>query len=214
MFGIGELVGGLFGNRQQKNANEANSAAALEQMMFQERMSNSAHQRERWDLQAAGLNPILSGTGGMGSSTPAGAMAVHREGATPAFAGVAAAQGVRRLGQELKNMKSQDYATRQLGRETHFKGTAAMHTARQTWHDSWSAEQRRYQEEELYKQRKQDTETRQLDLDVRRREQKGLLDAAGNVSSTAMGYKRIIDAVLDTMNPLKGFGLGGSRPCR
>lgn len=70
--GAGLLGGGLdYLGAQQQNASARQQAD--QQMAFQERMSDTAHQREVADLKAAGLNPVLSVNSG--ASTPVGSAA-------------------------------------------------------------------------------------------------------------------------------------------
>ncbi len=90
-FGLG-LAGDLFSAKSSRRA-------ARGQMAFQERMSNTSHYREAQDLENAGLNRILSVTGGPGASTPGGAMAT-----IPAM-GSTALQGMR-IRAEIKNIES------------------------------------------------------------------------------------------------------------
>ncbi|QCQ85089.1 DNA pilot protein [Blackfly microvirus SF02] len=69
------LLGGLFGKSGAEKQNKAQALEAQKQRDFQQYNADTAHQREIKDLKAAGLNPILSGTGGSGAPAPGGAQA-------------------------------------------------------------------------------------------------------------------------------------------
>lgn len=116
MFGIDDafagglsLAGGfmnnMFAGQRQEDQQQFSAQQAANQMAFQERMSNTAHQREVTDLKAAGLNPILSVN--HGASSPSGAMATTTAAPVHDMLGPAVntAMAHMRLKEEVKNMQ-------------------------------------------------------------------------------------------------------------
>lgn len=72
---VGASIGGAFdGAASTSKANKRNQEMSREQMLFQERMSNTAYQRSMKDLDKAGLNPMLAFQQG-GASSPSGSQA-------------------------------------------------------------------------------------------------------------------------------------------
>lgn len=121
------ILGGLRDDDRNARAaadqRQADERGAERQMAFQsqesatarqfaERMANTAHSRQVSDMRAAGLNPILSATGGHGASAPtvgapsgAKAGAALQSGSNTGLGIVTSAQASQRLTEELKNIR-------------------------------------------------------------------------------------------------------------
>lgn len=113
----------------QERTNSANAKQAARNFEFQEQMSNTAHQREVSDLRAAGLNPILSATGGKGASSPGGAQAVMGN-------SVASAQESRRANAEVANLRA---TNENIHADTKLKTNLGHSALEQTYLNYWNA---------------------------------------------------------------------------
>jgi len=102
---IGSLIGGSYTN--DRNMEEARRAR-----QWSSAMSATAHQREVADLRRAGLNPILSATGGSGASTPGATQGKMEDPVTPA---ITTALEARKLKQEMEAIGSQKDLNQALG---------------------------------------------------------------------------------------------------
>lgn len=101
------LIGGFMSNR-------ASAKEAARNRDFQADMSATSHQRATADLEAAGLNRILSVTQG-GATTPGGSMAAQHDPITPA---VHTALATKMQSEQISNLREQ---RRILGAEADIK---------------------------------------------------------------------------------------------
>jgi len=114
--GGASIIGGVLGNR-------ASAKQAAMNREFQHYESSTAHQREVADLEAAGLNPMLSVRfGGPGASTPGGAVAPQHDVISPA---VASAREAQLMKAEIELKEAQAADARASAKVKSFPGAAS-----------------------------------------------------------------------------------------
>ncbi len=172
------ILGGYLSNR----ASAKQAAIAREEAG---RFSGTAHQREAQDLEAAGLNRILSGTGGAGASTPSGMVASQPADYSGA---VTTALASRRQKEELKLMNAQ--------RETEY-GKAA---------EAWERQGLLYEQTRHAESAKN---VQFMDEAIAKGRLKGDMDMSKFWSSEPYAIKRRADAGLETARKLIPFTTPG-----
>ena len=129
--------GGIFGQIAGHVANKATdflfgNYQANKAWSRQQQAAQSAHQWEVADLRAAGLNPILSATGGNGANLPSVAVAQNANSEAPNIIGMMSAlQGIRNQEQQERVLKAQErlvqtQADREIDSATNLRAQTAQ----------------------------------------------------------------------------------------
>lgn len=191
------LISGGMMSAGQNQANADSERLARDLFTRQEEMSNTAHRREVHDLREAGLNPILSATGGSGASTGSQSAPKMENAAINLQPMVASAMDVLRL----------DNETKQVGSTTALQtaqGAAATAAAVRDSSSAKEADQRTKvldtQMEAIKAQAKRDKNQADMDLSTQKYDHynKRIQQGLGTINSAK-----------DLLNPFK---FGSSKP--